>query len=374
MGFFCGLFFLLVVCSAEKKGIEAPGYSFGTGGTRGDEQPASGSPGETGNGGVSNVGRGGTSSSSGGKGGDSTKLGGEVCADVSITASRATPWVLFVIDRSSSMDQTYDGTVNRSQAIYSALMDPNDGVIAKLESVAYFGVVLFDGTDPCPNLIQVKAALNNYKAIDAVYKNAGLGMRTPTALALNAAYGMVPSKQQVLDNPGLGKQFVVLCTDGEPNGCAGANMGGADFEGPTTEVTNAAAAGIKTYVVSVASGGPDYQNFLDNLAKIGNTGSAALSPATKDELTKQLNDIVGKEISCAVELKTKKNGEGIKVSEACRGKVYLDSKEIECNGADGWKLTDETHIELQGKSCNSFKSNGKSILNGTFPCDVVVVK
>jgi uncharacterized protein YegL len=287
---------------------------------------------------------------------------------VNITTSRGTPWVLFVIDRSSSMEQEYAGATNRSQAIYGALMDPNEGVIAKLESAAHFGVVLYDGA-PCPNLIKVEPALKNYQAIDAVYKNAGLGIGTPTALALNAAYQMVPNKQQVLDNPGLGKQFVVLCTDGEPNGCDFVQ----DFAGPTTEVTNAANAGIKTYVVSVASGGADYQTFLDNLAKIGNTGSPAFSPATKDELTKQLNAIVGDAISCTVQLDSK-NGEGVKVSEACRGKVYLNSKEIECNGSNGWKLVDETHIELQGESCKSFKNNGKSILNGTFPCDVVVVR
>jgi hypothetical protein len=183
---------------------------------------------------------------------------------------------------------------------------------------------------------------------------------------------MVPSQQAIVDVPGLARQYVVLCTDGEPNGCpsSGTDRGGGslatDFEGPKKEVTAAAASGIKTYVVSVASGGAQYQQFLDALAQIGNTGSPAFSPSTKDDLVAQLTSIIGSAIGCQIQL----NGK-VATGKECTGTVTLNSKNLECNNANGWKLIDQSHIELVGSACKTFMNDRQATLSVTFPCGAV---
>lgn len=295
----------------------------------------------------------------------------EICADQDVQTSRIIPWILFVIDRSSSMNESYPGSANRWQAVYDALMAPNEGVIARLHQMVEFGIMLYDGEGACPRLVTVDPVINNYDPINAVYGTSFPGRYTPTAVALNAAYAIVPDQQAVLETR-FKPHYVVLCTDGQPNGCPDAITGGrieTDFQGPIDEVTAAAAQDIKTFVVSVASGGQEYQNFLDQLAVIGDTGSPAFSPTTKDELVARFAEIVGGAIGCEIGL----NGTVTQGSE-CSGTVELNGNPLECNGPDGWRLADPTHIELLGQACDRFMSNPDGMLSARFPCGVVVIE
>jgi hypothetical protein len=308
----------------------------------------------------------------GGNGTGSNAAKNNKCAGSTVVTSRATSSVFFVIDRSSTMSYTYDSS-SRWDAVYQTLMAPGDGVISKLQSKVAFGIMLYDGQGTCPRLETVAPAMNNYDKINALYGAAKPGKYTPTALALAAAYKLVNEYQQQLDVPGLGTPTVILCTDGEPNGCpaSGISSEGAlttDFEGPKKEVTTATAAGIKTYVVSVASGGAEYQAFLEEVAQIGNTGFKAFSPATKGDLVAQLSTIMGAAIGCKIELDGK-----VVEGKGCTGTVLLNSKTLECNSTNGWVLIDESHIELQGKACTNFKSDPTAILSVSFPCESVLL-
>jgi hypothetical protein len=278
-------------------------------------------------------------------------------------------------------------------------------VIPTLESLAYFGMVLYDGGessaagwanavtgilcifDPslcagtggaggavgtggtggapeaeCPRLIQIPPALNNALAIDAEYSIAGPGGSTPTALALQAAYQIVSDAQLTAPDTEQGPQFVVLCTDGKPNGCG--MGGGNDYQGPIDAVTGAAANGIQTFVVGIAVDA-EAQAHLDQLAQLGDTGSPAFSPTTSDELVQRISEIVGGAVGCQVRL----NGT-VTPGEECTGQVILNGIERECNGTDGWRLADESHIELLGAACDEFMTNTDSILQAGFPCGV----
>lgn len=300
-----------------------------------------------------------------------------LCASANVRASRIKPSILFVVDRSLSTQLSYSGRTTRWQAMYDALMAQNAGLIAKLQSVAYFGMVLYDsGDDPasCPRLLKVDPKLNNYNAINAVYRDAQPENYTPTALALEAAYKLVP--KQTLDSKEMGAQFVILCTDGEPNGCSANNSSGrgwsggvppTDFEGPIKQVTAAANAGIKTYVIGI-SVTDEAKNHLEDLALIGNTGSPAFSPANPTELVDVLSQVVGGAIGCQVRL----NGD-VETGRECEGYVELNGKTLACNDANGWKLADKSHIELRGTACKTFLDDPKSIINAGFPCDVIVI-
>jgi hypothetical protein len=372
------------ITDAAAAGTSAPGSVGTSGAGTGIGSGAAGSPGfgqSIGNGGTAAV---------------STVNEMEKCAGVNVQVSRIKPWMLFVIDRSGSTEWEYSGSTSRWQALYDALMAPNSGVIAKLQSQAYFGVVLYDGgdqndvntilclinpndpscqdtgTSTCPRLITVAPALNNYTAIDTAYKPAGPGSSTPTALALAHAYSLVPSQQQVLDKK-IGPQYVVLCTDGEPNGCENTSSGTStgeeyDFQGPIDEVTKAAVNGIETFVVGIAVE-TAAQNHLSQLATIGATGSSVFTPAGKDDLVNAITQIVGGAIGCKVEL----NGT-VTQGKECSGYVNLNSQKLTCNDPNGWKLVDKNHIELLGSACQTFLSDTAAILDAGFPCDAFALE
>ena len=313
---------------------------------------------------------------------------GDICAGVHVQASRVKPWILFVVDRSGSTKREYSGSSSRWQAMYDALMTPKTGVVDKLQSVAYFGMLLFDGGEKvdyadcassgncpdagstgCPRLVKVSPSLNNYKAIDSVYSQSPPGGTTPSALALEAAYKLVPSQQQVLDQV-IGPQFVIYCTDGEPNGCEG---GGRDVDpaarqGVIDQVTAASKSQIKTYVIGIAVD-DEAQTHLNEVAQAGNTGSPAFSPATKDDLTNMISKIVGGTIGCNLKLNNT-----VTPGKECAGYVQLNSVSLTCNDPNGWKLADATHIELLGSACTSFMNDTAALLNAGFPCDSLVLK
>jgi hypothetical protein len=77
---------------------------------------------------------------------------------------------------------------------------------------------------------------------------------------------------------------------------------------------------------------------------------------------------VGAEISCEVTLE----GKGVQPGKECRGTVTINGNPLECNGVDGWRLIDATHIELLGTTCEMFKTTASAMLIANFPCDVVV--
>jgi hypothetical protein len=412
---FCLLFaFWCTGCSAEGDSGDGttPAYT-GSSGTNGGAGSGSGGA-QSGSG---TTGGGVTSGFTGGGSGIGGTIGGAgICADVTVTASRVKPWILFVVDRSGSTANSFPGAASRWHALYDALMAPGAGVIPTLESVAYFGMVLYDGgeqsignwqnalntglasliclipgmcpdggvppvagaggasgTDAgpeaeCPRLIQIPPALYNSQPIDAEYQNAGPGGSTPTALALEAAYQIVSDAQLTAPDTEQGPQFVILCTDGEPNGCEAGGGNNTDYQGPINAVTAAAANGIKTFVVGIAVEAQAQQH-LDELAVIGSTGSPAFSPTTSDELVQRISEIVGGAVGCQVRL----NGT-VTPGEECTGQVILNGIERECNGPDGWFLADESHIELQGAACEEFLTNTDSILQAGFPCGVFKIE
>ncbi len=303
----------------------------------------------------------------------------DLCANVEVRASRATPVVTFVVDGSSSMDRNFQNSRDsRWDVMVSTLMDRNDGIVARLQSIVVFGMVLFSGpANNCPDLRTVAPALNNYDALNRVISGynpgGGTPRYTPTAQALEAAYALQPDIA-TLDRD-LGQHFIILCTDGNPNSCAAAQSpttGGdppPEFDGPIQQVTTGYSQGIKTFIISLASEGPEYEQHLADLAEIGNPGTPAFSPDTRNALVAKMEELVGGALGCQVTL----NGKVTRGQE-CTGSVQLNGRELTCNGDDGWRLVDERTIELVGAACDSFMTDPTAILEAGFPCDVFDVE
>jgi hypothetical protein len=381
----CGL--CAVSCGAEK----SPGYAENVAvGNRGGAaaQITIGSGGSTALGATRTA-----STSSGETGGGvvTTNTRSDICAEVHLQVSRVKPWIMFVVDRSGSTDEEYPGSTSKWQAMYDALMSPRTGVIDKLQNIAYFGILLFDGgeviktdacpdpndcpdpiyiTPDCPRLVTVNPALRNYDAINATYEQSPPGSSTPSAMALEAAYGLVPSEQQLDVDRDIGARFVIYCTDGEPNSCenGSAAIDPKARKAVVDQVTAAAQTGTKTYVISIAVN-DNMRQHLTDVAKAGATGSSAFSPTSKDDLAKVITQIVSGSIGCNLKINN-----SVTPGKECLGYVELNSQPLTCNDPNGWKLTDPTHIKLLGTACDSFLYNPAAIVNAGFPCDVYVLE
>jgi hypothetical protein len=316
------------------------------------------------------------------------KTGGEsgtglppgTCANGLVVATRVAPRVVLVLDGSCSMSTNYpaNGAQSASKctnnaggrwaALRKALVDPQAGVVPKLQGVVEFGVVVF-GTQPtCPIPAEpVRPALNNLAMIEAKMPQVQPGMYTPTGPALDWVYDNLIEASGPDDRKG--PQVVILATDGEPNSCGGGNGGQSttNYQPSIDAVKKGASLGATTYVISLADSSGPFHDHLQQLANLGNPGAngAAMlyEPASPDQLTKNLMSLVGAAVGCEIEL----NG-SVEASQACTGKVTLDGKALACNDPNGWALVDASHIKLQGKACQTLTANSDANVEAMFSC------
>ena len=310
------------------------------------------------------------------------------CTTVTLNASRITPNVMLVVDGSSSMVDDPDTgmpayypptqmTTRRWDAVRTALVDPMMGVVPQLQGLVKFGLAvfgtgaIFGGGGMCPLPLGVTApALNNFPAVMGGLGAAPPGTFTPTGLALNAIVDMLPDGRSLDPDKIVEPQIIILATDGNPNDCMDAMP---NFQ-PSIEAANKAAAkNIKMFVISV--GTDTSMMHLQQMANIGAgmpmdmmPGAKVFYPENTAELSATLSELIGKELSCEVKLE----GKGVIEGRECEGKVSIDGKELECNGADGWRLNDPLHIEVLGTACETFKKSAQSMLLANFPCEIIV--
>jgi len=237
--------------------------------------------------------------------------------------------VAFVIDGSGSMCETF-GASTRWQELRSALLGPPMGLINRLQDQAKFGLMLYDGsidlsligmaTSPmcsgagsagrlnateCMQLVQVPPALGNGNAIAAAFPMRELGGSTPTDRAMNQTVDALIAAQAGV-NLALFPQFIILATDGQPNDICVGGAGGdgvAQQQAVIAAVDRAAAANIKTFVISLAGADAALQMHLDEVARHGNPADAAahtFTPANPDELVAALGTVLGNALGCNV--------------------------------------------------------------------------
>ena len=175
-------------------------------------------------------------------------MSGDSCAKAQLDSMRKMPTILFVIDGSGSMCAPFGGST-RWQSLRTALLDPTNGLIYRLQQSVSFGMMLYDGTidfaalvggigamggggmtngceamyfdkkaeGDCPGLVELAPAVGNAMAIDMMYPATELGGSTPTDKAMNRAVdqmiAMVSTNPDVVNIP----LYIILATDGQPN-------------------------------------------------------------------------------------------------------------------------------------------------------------
>lgn len=290
------------------------------------------------------------------------------CGEVTVTLEPVIPTIVLLIDQSGSMTADFSGQ-DRWSAVYETLMDPDDGVVAQLQSQVRFGVTLYTSEDgnegpECPMLTSVEAALDNREAIDIAYGPANPNDETPTGESLQA----VATSLSALDFEG--PKAIVLATDGEPDTCETPNP----QEGQPEALAAAEFAfgeGISTFIISV---GDDVgAEHLQEMANVG-VGKAPDDPMPAPyyealdagQLVDAFNEIIGTFISCELTI----DGE-VDLDQACEGTVTLDGEELEC-GVD-WEVPEETTLVLLGQACDTLKDGASHTVDASWPCGAIVI-
>ncbi len=302
---------------------------------------------------------------------------GDQCIEVVSGFEGVTPTVLIVVDRSGSMDASFDMGNDRWDTVRNTLTDPDNGLIHRLEGSVRFGLMLYTSVNPpgedstvfeeCPMLVETPLGLNNFNAINSTYgsteliPNDGGGRgyqgHTPTGESLQAATATLAAYTEP------GPKAIVLATDGEPDNCSdGDAHTRASQVLSLNAVTEAFNLGIKTFVISV--GDETGEDHLKELAVAGQDDPAAEAyPALSTaQLESAFAEIVGGVRSCTFALQ----GE-VPDFHAENGSVTLGGEALTFNDPDGWELVGGNTVEIKGAACQTLLA-GDAVVNITFPC------
>ena len=305
---------------------------------------------------------GGGSGSAGGTGGntiDPNKCG----VQNFMLAKGGTPDLLIVQDISGSMGQTEDdqtasaGTPSKWTEISAAI----ESVVGQINTVDW-GLMMFPtpgGGKVCaPSTADVAVGSSTAAAISAKLMATTPDGSTPTTDAINAA---VTYLQGVSDGAA---KYIVLATDGEPNGC---NGGGDDSAGAEKAVANAAAAGISTFVVGIGTTG-GAQATLNAMAVAGKqsqAGATSYYPVTSQAaLETVLKSVTGQIVSCSYPLAT--------------APASPDLVDIEENGmtiprdkthTNGWDFgPGNLSINFYGSACSNLQNGSVTNVGAVYGC------
>jgi hypothetical protein len=290
------------------------------------------------------------------------------CVETKIVATQPTLVNLMIlVDRSGSMSGFANPTgETRWGVVQNFLLGPS-GFLTRMQSNMRMSLSTYYSLNAtCPNMPAVAAPALQQATVMAANLGAPVGgAQTPTAEALIQASDAL--RGHALSGPNL----ILLITDGEPTGCSGTSPTDEARQATIDAAKNAFDAGILTYVVGVGSEVSD--NFLATLAGAGQglaTG-AVLRAGDPASLASAFNAALYPNLSCVVELQ----GDRITPGTECEGQVFIngESTPLPCNSELGWRLLDETHIELSADACYRYKTSANLNIEATFPCSSLVI-
>lgn len=294
------------------------------------------------------------------------------CAAVHFTATKTTPSIQLLIDRSGSMLQDFNGgtgTPKKFPTEQDALVGPT-GVVTQLQQSVYFGASMFP-SDTCPGLFSSaggRKVMNQTAIADLLNTHPPVSTaNTPTPAAIAAAV------KDFVDNPAPAGSpaVIVLSTDGLPNDCSGAN--GAQARKDTVAAAkDAFDKHIRLFLLVV--GNQIDATFKRDLANAGQgvqagqpdaTAYTATDPAS---LSQAFQDIIRGVVSCDLKL----DGGPVDPGDASTGVVTLDGKDLTF-GTD-WNLDkDGVTIHLLGKACDQLKMSPDPKVDAVFACGSVIL-
>jgi hypothetical protein len=289
------------------------------------------------------------------------------CPSAEVQFEPVIPTVILLIDQSGSMTAGFDGT-NRWNAVRTALIDPDTGVIAALQDSVRFGLALYtsaggDAGGECPIIAEVEPLMGGLDAITNVYENESPTGDTPTGDSIDAVVAALA------DDMSDGPKIIVLATDGEPDTCEIPNPQTGQGEA-IAAVENAFTEDVQTFVISV--GNDVSEGHLQDLANAGvgwmpgDPDAPFYVPSDQAAMVAAFEDIINGVRSCVLTLDT-----AILPGQADQGTVTVNGMEIPFDDDDGWRVNSPTEIELLGASCQAIQE-GDVEVTVEFSCQAIV--
>jgi hypothetical protein len=326
------------------------------------------------------------------------------------------PTVALLLDRSGSMNQTYEPgppPLSRWQVLKQTLLDPTIGLLKPNEAGVRFGIATYTGLKTqasCPWIEEVGFALNNYDAASRLLAATGERVAGDGETPTSESIAQLTAK--LLADPDVGSKYIVLATDGEPDTCPGVCEGrqcpvpdragwprnpqcGQDRS--VAAVQAAFAKGIKTFVIALgdevgaehlqalANAGaglpvaisPAMMEFLTgNTCKIpaaelkaqympAGMNAQFFAPANQKALAEAFKTVIDSVRSCKVTLTGM-----VVLANAAQGKVSLDGEALKYMDANGWRMNSPTELEVLGTKCDDLLHKPEAALQIAFPCAV----
>ncbi len=289
------------------------------------------------------------------------------CPSAEVQFEPVVPTVILLIDQSGSMNNGFDGT-NRWDAVRTALIDPDTGVIAALQDSVRFGLALYtsnggDAGGECPTIAEVEPVVGGLGAITDVYEDESPTGDTPTGDSIDVVVA------SLADDMTDGPKIIVLATDGEPDTCEIPNPQTGQVEA-ITAVENAFTEDVQTFVISV--GNDVSEGHLQDLANAGvgvmpgDPDAPFYVPSDQAAMVAAFEEIINGVRSCVLTLDT-----AILPGQADQGTVTVNGMEIPFDDDDGWRVNSPTEIELLGASCEAIQA-GDVEVTVEFTCQAIV--
>jgi von Willebrand factor type A domain-containing protein len=305
----------------------------------------------------------------------SVDAGEDKCGEHRFDLERKPAELLLVLDRSGSMKDAPDGASD-STPKWDLVVPAVNQVIQATDATISWGLKVFpegDG-DECvatgvTSRIDVElTAMNAAKVTGAISMTTPEGNGTPTGDAI--AQGLKYVQSLTSDNP----KYMVLATDGEPSCPKPSDDARAHA---VQSIATAAAAGVHTFVLGVATTKKSATSILNDMAIAG------LEPRTddpnplasrfylansRDQLVNALQLITGQISGCTFtwdEPPPVPENIAVKVGGV---KAPHDPK-------DGWEYSsgDHTSIEVRGSWCEKIKTTASNRVEIVFGCPNVEI-
>lgn len=283
----------------------------------------------------------------------------KTCGEEETSASRSSPNVLVILDKSGSMDND-----NKWTEATAAL----DSVATNLADDLRMGLALFPGLsgDECaePTLV-LPMGDHTTMEIQASYASESPGGRTPMTRALETAlmqdWVSDPSDPQDAQR----SKVIVLITDGQPN-CGGGNAESDDPDGAIAAAGAIAMAGYPLYVVGFGNGVDPAT--LDEIARAGGTDNPNdpdhlyFEASGGAELEDALLTIGALVASCKLALAEVP-------PDPTRLYVLLEGSSLVRDDSDGWTYDEGTNtVRLRGNACDELRASSDPGFQVIFGC------
>ena len=297
------------------------------------------------------------------------------CGEHHFDLERKPAELLLVLDRSGSMKDAPDGATNTTTK-WDLVVPAINQVITETDTTISWGMKAFpegsgdecDPTGVTSNVDVPMAALNASNVTGAITMTTPEGNGTPTGDAIDQGLAYL---QSLTDG---NSKYILLATDGEPS-CPKPSDSARTIA--VQSVANAAAAGVHTFVVGVATTKASASTALNDMAVAGmeprNSDPNPLATRfylanTKDELVDALQVITGQVSGCTFNW-----DEEPPVPDNIAVKVNGVKAPHDAN--DGWEYTgtDYKGVEVHGSWCEQIKTTAANKVEIVFGCPGVEV-